>query len=94
MSGHAEQGEPGEDLVCAAVSAVVQAAILGITEVLHLQAAVAMNPEGETSCVLARDTNPKAAKQAALLLDTMHAGLRSIESGYPGTLKFDSKEIT
>ena len=32
-SGHAEQGEPGEDIACAAVSALLQAAWAGLTEV-------------------------------------------------------------
>ena len=93
MSGHAEKGEPGEDLVCAGVSAIVQTAILGITQVLNLQAAVSIDPEGETRCVLSKDTPPESARQAALLLDTMTAGLRAIEGAYPGTLKFDSKEV-
>jgi hypothetical protein len=30
-SGHAEQGEPGEDVACAAVSALLQAAWAGLT---------------------------------------------------------------
>src|ERR1700761_4083963 len=32
-SGHAEQGEPGEDVVCSAVSALLQAAWAGLTDV-------------------------------------------------------------
>jgi len=32
-SGHAEQGEPGEDIACAAVSALLQAAWAGLTDV-------------------------------------------------------------
>lgn len=31
--GHAEQGEPGEDIACAAVSALLQAAWGGLTDV-------------------------------------------------------------
>ncbi|MDB5071599.1 MAG: hypothetical protein JWM87_2710 [Candidatus Eremiobacteraeota bacterium] len=36
-SGHAEQGEPGEDVACAAVSALLQAAWAGLTDVAHVQ---------------------------------------------------------
>ncbi len=32
-AGHAEQGEPGEDIACAAVSALLQAAWAGLAEV-------------------------------------------------------------
>jgi uncharacterized protein YsxB (DUF464 family) len=34
--GHAESGEPGEDVVCAAVSALLQAAWAGLTDVAHV----------------------------------------------------------
>jgi uncharacterized protein YsxB (DUF464 family) len=36
-SGHAGQGEPGEDVACAAVSALLQAAWAGLTDVAHVQ---------------------------------------------------------
>jgi uncharacterized protein YsxB (DUF464 family) len=35
-SGHAEQGEPGEDIACAAVSALLQAAWAGLTDVARV----------------------------------------------------------
>ncbi|HEV3089690.1 MAG TPA: ribosomal-processing cysteine protease Prp [Candidatus Elarobacter sp.] len=35
-SGHAEQGEHGEDVVCAAVSALLQAAWVGLTDVARV----------------------------------------------------------
>jgi uncharacterized protein YsxB (DUF464 family) len=35
-TGHAEQGEPGEDIACAAVSALLQAAWVGLTDVAHV----------------------------------------------------------
>jgi uncharacterized protein YsxB (DUF464 family) len=36
-SGHAEQGEPGEDVACAAVSALLQAAWAGLTDVARVK---------------------------------------------------------
>jgi uncharacterized protein YsxB (DUF464 family) len=35
-TGHAGQGEPGEDVACAAVSALLQAAWAGLTDVAHV----------------------------------------------------------
>ncbi|HEY4440455.1 MAG TPA: ribosomal-processing cysteine protease Prp [Candidatus Elarobacter sp.] len=35
-SGHALQGEPGEDIACAAVSALLQAAWVGLSDVAHV----------------------------------------------------------
>jgi len=36
-TGHAGQGEPGEDVACAAVSALLQAAWVGLTDVAHVE---------------------------------------------------------
>jgi hypothetical protein len=36
-TGHAGQGEPGEDVACAAVSALLQAAWAGLTDVAHIK---------------------------------------------------------
>ena len=92
VSGHANMGEYGEDLVCAAVSAVVQTAILGITEVCHIQAGVSVE-EGNTTCILEKGADPDEIQRAGIVFDTMIAGLRSIRASYPGTLKFRNKEV-
>jgi uncharacterized protein YsxB (DUF464 family) len=36
-SGHAGQGDPGEDIACAAVSALLQAAWVGLTDVARVE---------------------------------------------------------
>ena len=92
VSGHAEMGEYGEDLVCAAVSAVVQTAILGISEVCRIQAGVSIE-EGQTSCILEKGVTEDEQKRAAIVFDTMLAGLKSIQASYPKTLKFRNKEV-
>ncbi len=92
VSGHANMGEYGEDLVCAAVSAIVQTAILGITEVCHISAGVSIE-EGETVCILSKDASTDAIQRAGIVMKTMIAGLRSIQQSYPRTLKFRNKEV-
>ena len=92
VSGHANMGEYGEDLVCAAVSAVVQTAILGITDVCQIQAGVSIE-EGRTHCILPKDATQDALDRAAIVLNTMLTGLKSIQASYPKTLKFRNKEV-
>ena len=92
VSGHANMGEYGEDLVCAAVSAVVQTTILGITEVCRIQAGVSIE-EGQTTCILEKDVTKNEIERAAIVFDTMLTGLRSIQASYPKTLKFRNKEV-
>ena len=92
VSGHANMGEYGEDLVCAAVSAIVQTAILGITEVCHIPAGVSIE-EGKTLCILPKDATQEQTERAAIVFDTMLIGLKSIQASYPRTLKFRNKEV-
>ena len=92
VQGHANMGEYGEDLVCAAVSAIVQTAILGITEVCHISAGISIE-EGETTCILNKDATQDEIRQAGIVINTMIAGLRSIQTTYPKTLKFRNKEV-
>lgn len=92
VSGHANMGAYGEDLVCAAVSAVVQTAILGITEVCQIQAGVSIE-EGQTRCILPKDATQEELARAAIVFDTMLIGLKSIQASYPKTLKFRNKEV-
>ena len=40
LSGHAEAGEPGEDIVCAAVSSAAYLIANTITEILHVPAEI------------------------------------------------------
>ena len=92
VSGHANMGAYGEDLVCAAVSAVVQTAILGITEICRISAGVSIE-EGETVCILSKDAGTDEIQRAGIVMNTMIAGLRSIRQSYPKTLKFRNKEV-
>ena len=92
VSGHANMGEYGEDLVCAAVSAIVQTAILGITDVCRICAGVSIE-EGKTTCILTNDATLNEIERAAIVFDTMLAGLKSIQASYPKTLKFRNKEV-
>ncbi len=92
VRGHANQGEYGHDLLCAAVSAIVQTTALGITDVLELDAAVEFH-DGEGDCVLTRDTAQDKADKAAVLFDTMEKGFRSLAETYPKTLKIRYREV-
>jgi uncharacterized protein YsxB (DUF464 family) len=50
--GHAEAGVAGDDVVCAAASAILQAAELGLTAYASLAADIARRGEGEMSIVI------------------------------------------
>lgn len=83
--GHAH-GKHGTDIVCAAVSAITQTAVLGLMHHLHLKPAVAQSP-GYLECVLqtefaAADRVPTDTA-AEGVLETMVLGLAEVARQYP-----------
>ena len=92
LKGHADRGEYGHDIVCAAVSAVTQTAILGITDVLKSQAGI-VRKSGNCSCILKGSVSQTEREKAAIVFDTMICGLRSIQSSDPEALKFSHREV-
>lgn len=91
LSGHANRGEYGSDIVCAAISAVSQTAILGITDVLKSQAGVVIE-SGNCSCILRETASEDEIEKAAIIFDTMVCGLQSIRESDPKALKFSHRE--
>ena len=92
LTGHADQGAYGEDIVCAGISAITETALLGITDVLKLDAAWTRE-EGHLGCVLSRETAGKDLEKAAVVFNTMIAGLTSLQRAYPKSLKFSYREV-
>ena len=92
LTGHADAGAYGEDIVCAGISAITETALLGVTDVLKLDAAWARQ-EGHLRCELSRETSPEDMAKAAIVFNTMIAGLTSLQRAYPKSLKFSYREV-
>lgn len=76
--GHAGYAPPGEDIVCAGVSALTQACVLGLKD--HLQLPVILKAEhGLLECRLPREIPAEAKAPAQAILETMVLALREIE---------------
>ena len=92
-SGHAGYGTAGKDIVCSAVSALTQTCLIGLTQVANIQAGVSISETDGIACILEADMPEEQAQKAQLLLETLEAGLRSIDEAYPKTLKIRSREV-
>ena len=92
LTGHADAGAYGEDIACAGISAIAQTALLGITDVLKLDAAWTRE-EGDLRCELSRETAGEDMEKAAIVFNTMIAGLTSLQQAYPKSLKFSYREV-
>lgn len=79
--GHAEFADYGEDIVCAAVSAITQTAVLGLMR--HVDVAVDVEQEsGHLTCMLADDEHA-ADMRAQAVFETMVLGLGEVARQYP-----------
>lgn len=91
--GHTGYAEAGEDIVCAAVSALTQATLNGLKNVL--KAPVMFDIDDKAAILEARLT-PEASEaqvtQAQLLLETLLEGLQAIERSYPRNVRIFFEE--
>ena len=77
MSGHANYAPPGQDIVCAGVSALVQTLIQSIEELTQDKIQYSMQPG--TVDIKFRDLS----EQAQLLVNSFFVGIRLIADEYP-----------
>ncbi|KMK74709.1 ribosomal-processing cysteine protease Prp [Alkalihalobacillus pseudalcaliphilus] len=83
MSGHAESGPYGYDLVCAGASAVSLGAVNAIYSLLDVELNVEMKDDGGfLSCSIPSNLEEVTLEKVQLLLEGMIASLQSIADEY------------
>ena len=87
MEGHAEYGEAGEDIVCAAVSSAAYMAANTITEVLSSPA------QAEVSDACFRFSLLSACDLAVTILEGLKLHLSELQKQYPAYLTIDITEV-
>ncbi len=92
IKGHAGYDEAGRDIVCAAVSAVAQTAIIGLTDIVGLKPDYHQQ-DGFLQCILPDGLSKQDRKKAEIVLGTMLAGLKSIQYGYPDFISIKEREV-
>ena len=90
--GHSGYAERGEDIVCAAVSALTQTAYLGVLELVGVESDISQN-DGELRMMLPEGMTSEQSEMAELILGTMLLGLRSVEENYSDYLKVIKREV-
>lgn len=81
LQGHAGHRQIGRNLVCAAVSALAQGAVLGLTEHCGLAHQLEMK-EGNLYFALSNPTL-SASEQATAITQTLLLSLQSVQRGHP-----------
>jgi hypothetical protein len=83
--GHAGYAPSGEDIVCAAVSALTQTALLGLLEVLKVPVEWKMDEEAGALSASVREST----EGTEVVLRTLEAGLLNIAGQYPDLVGID-----
>lgn len=87
ISGHAGLAESGYDIVCAAVSALSQGAIIGLEQVVGVETETEIDDSGFLRCFLPPGLTPDKLHEAQIILQTLYLSLKSIEMGYGDALQ-------
>lgn len=94
VNGHTGYAVAGEDIVCAAVSSVVQGAALGVLKVAKAEATYRTDDrKGALSLALAEGQKETAAHDAEVILRTALAAVEDIAKGYSQFVKVEVKEL-
>ena len=92
LSGHAESGPYGHDLVCSAVSAVAFGAVNAVLALADADLAIDQGEEGGyLSVALQGSFTGSEMEKAQLLLEGMIVSLETIERDYGSFLKINKE---
>lgn len=90
VEGHAEYADSGLDIICAGVSALMQALEIGVVEVVRSDGADVIKLPEEGLMEVGVPENSDEMTQ--VLFRTVHASLQGIERSYPGYLEISEVE--
>ena len=91
ISGHTGYSKFGKDILCAAISGMSQSCMLGITNVLGIEATVIRDDDsGYLKIELPKGLQKNKFYEAQVLLKTLFVSLEDLKSGYS---KYISMEV-
>jgi uncharacterized protein YsxB (DUF464 family) len=87
IKGHAELGIKGNDIVCAAVSALVQTSVIAIERVARIRQRIKQEEGFLRSVIDIKHVNAGRLEALRIILTTMILGLEEIIRAYPERVK-------
>ena len=81
VSGHTDYKDQGEDIVCAAISALSMNALNGLTDVVGLTVGYEVR-DGYLECILPEMLSREERKSANVLLDALLLSFKNLEKQY------------
>ena len=89
MNGHAEAGEPGEDIVCAAVSSAAYLTANTITDIVHIPAEIDVG-EGEMRLRIREEKDLSRCRDC---LAGFRLHMTGLEEQYPDCISVNYLEV-
>lgn len=91
IKGHAGFAEPGRDIVCSAVSAIVYTALGGLDELAGFKSFE--EKDGNIVCHIPKNLSAEQRNITNIILETMVIGLRQIEADYDKYIRICYEEV-
>ena len=92
--GHADFADHGEDIVCAAISVLMQTAVNSLEAVAGIDYFIFESDEsGYMYIELPAKLNESQADKANVILETVYTGLKGIAEAYPKHIKLLKREV-
>lgn len=88
--GHTDYGLEGEDIVCAALSSIVQTAVLGLMQVAGINVDFKVkHEEGILELALPKELTDAERNNADMILETMFLGIADLTTEYGKYIKLE-----
>lgn len=88
--GHTGYGEEGEDIVCAALSSIIQTALLGLLQVAGIAVSYErVDEEGYLKFTLPENLSEKELHDADVILCTMWLGISDLREGFSDFIELE-----
>lgn len=90
--GHTDYGVHGEDIVCSALSSIVQTAVLGLMMVAGINVSLKRDENrGYLKLTLPQNVSPEARHDANVILNTMMCGISDLREGFSDFIELEVK---
>jgi len=92
VNGHANYADHGEDIVCAAVSAITQTTLLGLLDFLKDEITYEVS-DGNLFFEIPEDLSEENSIKVDVLTKTLLIGLKNIKNNYNNYLYIKKEEV-
>ena len=91
-TGHSGYAEEGSDIVCSAVSTLLETLANGLTEVVKAEAKVVVDESIPHLSVTLNETDNEKCKNAQVLMQSTLLGIKGVAQGFSKFIKIKEKQ--